>query len=82
MPASTSPAPAIAREPPAPVSAPGPASTATPPSGDGTAQPGPGARALGEEHVPKIMTQTGSVASSSPAVDAGSHCSPTVTGKL
>ena len=31
---------------------------------------------------PTIMTQTGSVASSSAAVAAGSHCSPTVTDKL
>jgi len=31
---------------------------------------------------PSSMTHTGSVASSSPAVDAGSHRSPMVTGKL
>ena len=81
VPSSTSPMPASARPEP-PDRTPGPARTATP----ATATPAPphdqhGTRSARKTRLSSRI-QTGSVASSRTAVEAGTQASPMVTGRL
>jgi hypothetical protein len=78
----TSAAPATARVPLPGDNASGPAITATPARATPLPASTRGPARSRRKTWPMTRTQTGSVASSRPAEDAGSHCSPTVTGRL